>query len=357
MAQVEFSPDELDGFAALLDDQDTRLDALSRYADVTCRAVDDLGDLREPFDALGRAHAQVFAESQSGLGHTAELLTRAAREYRARDLDAATTLDRLHGGFHSSTLNPTGSIAPDRTTPRAEPSRATLPAGSGVPGRTLSADSDARLTLPVPEVHRHERLASAEDRLAGHADLWHRLTRDDLPALVTAPLAGPLTGLPFLATAYATLGAGTSVVLADLGTGVPTWRTPAGAEFDGHLRGWRAGLAGVAELDRTIAAELARASATVLGAAERVLDLADELLAGPLARLRALVYPDRSLRIWLVPAQTHEIYTELRRGLDLLAAIGAVHADVAGARTALADQLGQWRGACESLLPSAGRRA
>ncbi|GIG58856.1 hypothetical protein Lfu02_32280 [Longispora fulva] len=330
MAQVEFSPDELDGFAAVLDGLDASLDALSRYADVTCRAVDDMGDLREPLDGLAQAHAQVLRDSQSGLGRTAHLLGQAAREYRARDVDAATSLDRLRGSSSAPGYAATGG---------------TGPGGADVP------------PLPIPEFHRHERLAGTEERLAEYTDLWHRLTTDNLRALVTGPLTGRVERLSWLAAAYATLGTGTAAVLDEIGAGIPTWRTPAGAEFDGHLRHWRAGLSGVAELDHAVATELTRVSATWARCTERVLDLADELLDGPLPRLRALVYPDRSLKIWLVPAQTQEIYSELRRGLALLADIGTDLAKVERAGTAMADQLGQWRGACESLLPSAGRRA
>ncbi|MGY0231254.1 hypothetical protein [Longispora urticae] len=334
MAQVEFSPDELDGFAALLDGQDTNLDALSRYADVTCRALPDMGDLRAPLDGLGEAHARVLQDSQSGLGRTAHWLTRAAREYRARDSEAAASLDRLRGSASF-----------------------TVPGPRSAPARDRLLRYDGTLALPVPEFHRHERLARTEQRLAEHTELWYRLTNDHLPALVTAPLAGRIERLGWLATAYATLGAGTTAVLDTVGPGLPGWRTPAGAEFESHLHRWRTGLAGLVELDRAIAAELGRVSAEATRSAEVVLDLADDLLDGPLPRLRALVYPDRSLQIWLVPAQTQEIYTELRRGLALLAEIGTALAGVERAFTALADQLGQWRGTCESLLSSAGRPA
>ncbi len=336
MAPVAVTPDELDMFARLLDRQDDQLEALTALCDTRCRDVGGLhrdGDLGASVDALGRRQADLLARCRQALAEAARQTTDAARAYRAGDAGVAAALHRIVPG------------GPAPVAPRGP---------EAAPGPS-ARDRPRILGEPGPDVDRLiQRIESARQRVGEHEELWFRVTGDSLGAQVVAPLAGRVTRLAALAAAYETLAGGTYQVAwsirAGAGRVVPGWRTAAGREFATFANRCHHGLGGLGDLDRVIAAGLRCAYADAAALATGTLDMADELLCDVLGPLRRLVYPDTTLRIWLVPAQTKEMYALIRRGLDILG-------DVADRRRALDERydllrraVGRWH----ETLASAG---
>lgn len=331
MMPVAVTPDELDRFARLLDRQDDHLGALARLCDTRCRDVrgldtDDTG-LPEAIDTLGRRHTDLLVRCRVALAETARSTTAAARAYRASDLAGSAALDRL-AQWVTPVAGADAGSAPAGVPERARPAAV---GAAGPDGRRLA-----------------HRVASARQRLDEYEELWFRITGDSLDAQIVAPLAGRVSRLAALAGSYEDLAAGAYAVAWEVRAGVgrllPGWRTAAGEEFAGYAHRCHHGLGGLGDLDRAIAAELRHAYAGAAVIASTILDLADELVGKVLGPLRSLVYPDTTLRIWLVPAHTREMYAVIRGGLDILADVAERRRALRERYDALRRRLDEWSG-------------